>query len=94
MHNITDERLLVLQILLGNRQAFVQLVQQYQNLVLHIVTPLAGDYREDICQDVFIKVYEKLHTFRFDAKLGTWIGNIAHITSVNHLRKKRVVLPE
>jgi RNA polymerase sigma-70 factor (ECF subfamily) len=88
------ENILVNEVLIGNRKAFVKLIQQYEGLVLHIVTPLIGinQDREDICQDVFIKVYEKLNTFQFKSKLGTWIGNIAYNTSINFLTKKRNIL--
>ena len=68
-----DERLVVQAVLSGNREAFVQLIKQYEGLVLHVVTPLTGmgADREDICQDIFIKVYEKLHSFRFQSKRRT-----------------------
>lgn len=89
-----DEKFFVRQVLSGNRNAFEQLVRQYEGLVLHIVTPLIGVSadREDICQDVFIKVYEKLNTFQFKSKLSTWIGNIAYNTSMNFLQKKKNIL--
>lgn len=78
----------------GSREAFILLIRQYEVLVLHIVTPLIGinEDREDICQDVFLKVFEKLQNFQFQSKLGTWIGNIAYNTSINFLRKKRNIL--
>ena len=89
-----DERELVSKVIAGNRKAFEQLVHQYENLVLHIVTPLIGVNadREDICQDVFIKVYEKLNQFEFKSSLATWIGRIAYNTSLSFLQKKRNVL--
>jgi len=45
--------------------------------------------REDICQDVFLKVYENLDSFQFRSKLGTWIGNIAYNMSINFLKRKK-----
>jgi RNA polymerase sigma factor (sigma-70 family) len=89
-----DERDLVSEVLSGNKKAFIKLIKQYEGLVLHIVTPLIGinEDREDICQDVFIKVYEKLRTFQFNSKLSTWIGNIAYNTSINYLQKKKNIL--
>ena len=89
-----DETYLVNEVLSGSKDAFVKLVRQYEGLVLHIVTPLIGvnEDREDICQDVFIKVFEKLNTFQFKSKLSTWIGNIAYNTSINFLQKKRNIL--
>ena len=89
-----DEKYIVNEVLSGNRKAFVILIKQYEGLVLHIVTPLIGvnEDREDICQDVFIKVYKKLNTFQFKSRLGTWVGNIAYNTSINYLQKKKNIL--
>ncbi|MEP7371836.1 MAG: sigma-70 family RNA polymerase sigma factor [Chitinophagaceae bacterium] len=89
-----DETYLVNEVLSGSREAFVKLIKQYEGLVLHIVTPLIGvnEDREDICQDIFMKVYERLNTFQFRSKLGTWIGHIAYNTSINFLQKKRNIL--
>lgn len=93
MRNGVGDQQLVEEVLSGSQEAFVHLVRRYENLVLHIVTPLVGvnPDREDICQDVFLKVYEKLGTFRFRSALGTWIGRIAYNTSVNFLNRKRSV---
>jgi RNA polymerase sigma-70 factor (ECF subfamily) len=94
MQKVLDEKKVVSEVLSGNRKAFVQLIEQYEGLVLHIVTPLVGvnEDREDICQDVFIKVYEKLGNFKFNSKLSTWIGNIAYNRSLNFLKKKKNIL--
>jgi RNA polymerase sigma-70 factor (ECF subfamily) len=91
-----DEKALVAEVLLKNRTAFERLIRQYEGLVIHIVVPLIKnpEDREDICQDVFLKVYEKLHTFQFRSKLSTWIGNIAFNTAINFLKKKRNKLLE
>ena len=94
MYTNNEERWLVEQVLSGNRKAIGQLVTQYERLVLHIVTPLIGinEDREDLCQDIFLKVFEKLHTFEFRSKLSTWIGNIAYNSSINFIKKKRNIL--
>ena len=94
MYTNNEERWLVEQVLSGNRKAIGQLVTQYERLVLHIVTPLIGlnEDREDLCQDIFLKVFEKLHTFEFRSKLSTWIGNIAYNSSINFITKKRNIL--
>jgi RNA polymerase sigma-70 factor (ECF subfamily) len=88
---MNDERLLVEQVLAGDKAAFERLVSRYQRLVSHIVARIAGtegDF-EDICQDVFFKVYKNLKSFHFDCKLSSWIGRIAHNTSLNHVARKR-----
>lgn len=46
--------------------------------------------REEICQDVFMKVYEKIGEFNFQSRLSTWIATIAYRHGINHLRKKKI----
>lgn len=80
---------LISQILNGNRNAFTFLVNKYQKLVVHITGRLIQrqDELEDICQEVFLKVYQNLGKYRNECKLSTWIATIAYNTSINYLRK-------
>ena len=80
---------LVQQILNGNSNAFRFLVSKHQRLVVHVVSRIVQQQEdlEDICQEVFIKVFKKLKDFRGDSKLSTWIATIAYNTSISHLRK-------
>ena len=80
---------LISQILNGNMNAFTFLVNRYQKLVVHISGRLIQrqDELEDVCQDVFMKVYQNLGKYRNECKLSTWIATIAYNTSINYLRK-------
>ena len=80
---------LVEQILNGNNNAFRYLVANYQRLVLHVVGRIVRrqDEAEDICQEVFIKVFRKMKRFRGESRLSTWIATIAYNTSISHVRK-------
>ena len=72
--------------------AFRHLIKQNERLVAHMIGRLI-DHREDreeLCQDVFLRVYEKLGEFSFQSKLSTWIATIAYRHGVNHLRKKKI----
>lgn len=82
---------LVQQIKNGNNNAFRFLVSKYQRLVLHIVGRMVqqSDELEDICQEVFIKVFRTLNKFRGDSKLSTWIATIAYNTAITHIRKQK-----
>ncbi|XOV93808.1 MAG: RNA polymerase sigma factor [Bacteroidota bacterium] len=84
-----EERTLVKQVLAGNQAAFQLLIRQYQKLVGHMVWRMVSnpEDREEICQDVFIKVYDSLGTFKFDSKLSTWIATIAYRMSLNHIKR-------
>jgi RNA polymerase sigma factor (sigma-70 family) len=80
---------LINQILNGNMNAFTFLVNRYQKLVVHITGRLIQrqDELEDVCQEVFLKVYQNLGKYRNECKLSTWIATIAYNTSINFLRK-------
>jgi RNA polymerase sigma-70 factor (ECF subfamily) len=80
---------LINQILNGNMNAFTFLVTRYQKLVVHITGRLIQrqDELEDVCQEVFLKVYQNLGKYRNECKLSTWIATIAYNTSINYLRK-------
>ena len=88
------ERQLIDSVLAGNLRDFQTLVENYQRLVTHIVFRMVTNEtdREEICQDVFIKVYQSLKNFKFQSKLSTWIGKIAHNTCINYLKKKKLPL--
>ena len=91
-----DDKALVSAIIGGDLQAFKWLIKQHERLVAHMVSRLIdGDEdRDELCQDVFLKVYEKISEFNFQSKLSTWIGTIAYRQGINHLRKKRIELSD
>ena len=81
-------------VLAGDSEAFRVIVENHRRLVGHIVfrmVPRRTD-REDLCQDVFVKVYRNLGGFKFESRLSTWIARIAHNTCLNFLEKKKAVL--
>lgn len=90
----SESRLIVAEVLNGNTAAFEILIERYQKLVSHVVFRMIANKsdREDICQEVFIKVYQNLAGFNFECKLSTWIARIAYNACINHLEKKRVPL--
>jgi RNA polymerase sigma factor (sigma-70 family) len=91
-----DDRALVSQILGGNMQAFRMLIKTNERLVGHMVGKLVSnrEEHEEICQDVFLKVYNKLSEFNFQSKLSTWIATIAYRHAINSLRKAKLVMNE
>ncbi len=92
-----DDHSLVRGVLNGNTQAFSFLIKKYEKLVFHMINKLVDkdEIIEELAQDVFMKVHEKLPGFRFESKLSTWIGTIAYRHTINHLRKsKKMVFKE
>lgn len=84
-----NENDLVSKILAGDLHAFGRLVSGYEKLVFNIVNRVIDHPEdvEDVCQEVFIKVYKGLRGFAFQSKLSTWIASIAHRTALNELKK-------
>ena len=93
--NTTDHHL-VKRVLGGDTNAFGIIVKNTENLVAKIVFDTItndGD-RKDIAQDIYLKAYQKLPSFKFQSKLSTWIAQISYNTCIDYLRKKKLVLPE
>ena len=86
MHN---EEEIISRIVNGDVMAFKILVKQYEKLVTYMVSRLVqnNEDAQDICQEVFLKVYRHLGSFKFQSKLSTWIAQIAYGTAINHLKK-------
>lgn len=86
-----DERATIPKILNGDLRAFDLLVKQYERLVFHICFKLvnSNDDVQDICQEVFIKVFKNLKNFNYQSKLSTWIARIAYSTALNHIKKNK-----
>jgi RNA polymerase sigma-70 factor (ECF subfamily) len=61
--------------------------ERVYNLALHYVQNVED--AEEITQDVFVKVHEKLHTFRGLSEAGTWLYRIAVNTSLDYLRARK-----
>ncbi len=76
----------------GDRErAFRMLVEEYSKpLYWHIrKIVLCHDDADDILQNVFIKVWQSLDSFRSDSKIYTWIHKIATNESLNFLSEKK-----
>lgn len=94
MSNYTDELEIASKVINGSHSAFLEFVNDYKRLVYHVIVrmiPNRSDH-EDLGQDIFLKLFKKLHTFKGDSKLSTWIAKISYNTCLNYLEKKKVPL--
>ena len=83
---------LIHQILSGDENAFVSLVQKYQKQVHALAWRKIGDFHiaEEITQDTFLKVYQKLETLKNPKQFSGWLYVIANRQCLAWLRKKRI----
>ena len=73
-------------------KAFRGIVDAYsERLYWHVRRFLCShDDTNDLLQDIFIKVWSALPTFRGEAQLYTWLYRIATNMVLNHLRKQKL----
>lgn len=77
----------------GDEKAFEVLIKRYLKPIYGFVYRFVGDggRAEDITQDVFVKVWRNLKKFNQDKKFKTWIFAIAKNTTIDFLKKKKVI---
>jgi len=85
-----DDSAVVAAFLAGERRAFNELVERYQNRLLNFVYRTTGDREraEDLVQETFIRVYRHLHRFDQSKKFSTWVYTIASNLAKNELRNR------
>ena len=89
-----DEDLkLVEEVLRGNLDSFNIIVNKYEFSILKFIynTVHNKEAAEDIAQEVFITVYNKLYTFKRKYKFSSWIFQIARNKCIDYIRKYRRV---
>jgi len=70
----------------GDEAASAELVAEHQRMVVQLAMNLLGDRDEalDLSQEVFLRVFRTIHSFRGQSSLRTWIYRIA----VNQARNR------
>ncbi|HRI80941.1 MAG TPA: RNA polymerase sigma factor [Opitutaceae bacterium] len=75
----------------GGESAFGTLMQAHHAYVFRLVQAIVRHEQDsaDICQEIWLTVWQKLGTFRGGAKFTTWLHPIATRKALDHLRKRR-----
>ena len=71
---------------------FNSLVRQYSEPLYWHVRSMVGSHEDadDLLQEIFIKAWKSLPSFRGDSDPFTWLWRIATNETISHLRKARV----
>ncbi len=87
---LADEALVRVFLETKDKKYFEAIYERYERKVYGRCMMILKDTEEsqDVMQEVFVKIYFKLDTFRGDAKLGTWIHRIATNACLNWISKK------
>ncbi|HAF07143.1 MAG: RNA polymerase sigma factor [candidate division TA06 bacterium 32_111] len=88
-NNLNDE-ILIENFLKGDESSFKIIFERYYEKVNRIVYSYTKNYDDakDVTQEIFLKVYESLKSFKKKSKFSTWIYRISVNMSISFLRKK------
>lgn len=75
----------------GDMDAFDEIMREHQETVYRVALRFVKNDVEaqDVAQDALLNVYRKLHTFKGNSALGSWIYRIAVNTALMRLRKRK-----
>ncbi|GBU06688.1 RNA polymerase sigma E factor [Bacteroidales bacterium] len=75
----------------GDANAFLPIVRRYQQIVFNIAVKIVHNTEdaEDIAQEIFIKVFQSISSFKGKSKFSTWLYRIAYNTALSELRRRQ-----
>ncbi|NDV59523.1 RNA polymerase sigma factor [Bacteroides sp. 519] len=89
--NSKEEKLYIKRILDGETELYACFLESYSrsiySLVIQIVS--SAEDAEEIVQDVFLKAFKSLYTYRGDSSFSTWLYRIAYNMAIGFTRKKK-----
>jgi RNA polymerase sigma factor (sigma-70 family) len=90
--NLLNDETFVIKAKAGDETAYAFLVNRYKSQAFNLAYRILRNREdaEEVAQDAFIKVYEKLHQFRSESKFSTWLYRIVYNTSISKTRIKKL----
>ncbi|MGD9854225.1 MAG: RNA polymerase sigma factor [Planctomycetaceae bacterium] len=75
----------------GDQAAFGELVQRYERRLIRVIQRFIRDpdIAEDLAQETFLRVYERLEQFDASRRFGPWLFRIGVNLTLDHLRRKK-----
>ena len=86
-----DEQAWIEQAKSGSQNAFYQLYQKHHKSIYALCWRMLADKdsAEDVCQEVFVVLWQKINNFRGESKFSTWLHSVATNVVLGHLRKHK-----
>ena len=90
-----EERRIIAQVCAGDTNAFEALVVAYQKQVYNLALRTVGNEEDaaDMTQEVFLRAYRALGTFRGESKFSVWLYRLTTNVCIDFLRSRRRHLP-
>lgn len=79
----------------GDADAFEEILDRYERPLYNAIYRLTGngDDSRDLCQQVFVKVFEHLATYDPNRKFFSWLYRVAMNETINHIKSRRTWEP-
>lgn len=92
-HYTIEEQELVRRCLRRDDRAQMHLYRKYVQAMYNTVVRMVPNKMdaEDIIQEVFVKVFQKMSEFRGESTLGAWIKRITVNTTLNFIRQRKEI---
>jgi len=89
---VTSEESLIARVQLGDEAAFAELIGQNQKQVFNLALRYVHNYDDasDITQEVFIKAYRSVASFKGKSRISTWLYRITVNVSLDLIRREKV----
>jgi RNA polymerase sigma-70 factor (ECF subfamily) len=73
------------------RSAEREIYEKHVDRVYRLALRMTGNtsLAEDLTQDVFVRAFDRMHQFRGDAELGTWLHRVAISVILNAMTKRQ-----
>ena len=86
-----EERRIIAQVCAGDTNAFEALVVAYQKQVYNLALRTVGNEEDaaDMTQEVFLRAYRALGTFRGESKFSVWLYRLTTNVCIDFLRSRR-----
>ncbi len=88
---MADELKLIKKAQKGDVGAFEKIITEYQSVVYSISYRYADNVHDaaDMAQEIFLKMFKTINTFRFKSKFSTWIYRVATNTCLDMVKSRR-----
>jgi RNA polymerase sigma-70 factor (ECF subfamily) len=78
----------------GNRKAYYKIYKLYAKAMFNICVRMLNSRSEaeDMLQEVFTEVFQRIQNFRFESTFGSWLKQIVIHKCINELKRKKTEL--
>ena len=93
VQNIAEVQLVDRSVKSSDHSAFEELVKRHQSRLRYSMRQLTrwdAALADDLVQETFLQAFQKLDSFRGDAKFSSWLYRIAYNLFLQHCRKKKL----